>query len=473
MLLHRSLLSLLLLGAGLFLINVSRSDAAAYGVNLIVNGNAEAGPSSPTGAPVPVPGWTTSSAFTVVPYNAPGGFPGDNSPGPTDRGNQFFAGGTVEFSSATQTIDVSGNAADINANKVTFNLSGWLGGYLSVDEHAELKITFMNGATALGSAQLQNVLAADRNNVTGFVFRKTAGAVPAHTTQIVVALSMPGAQGDFNDGYADSLSLVLHGPAGTLLNISSRSFVQTGDGVGIDGFIIDGTQSKDVVLRAGGPSLASAGVANVLSDPILELHDSSGAVIATNDNWMDDANNAQTVMQAGLAPSSNLEAALAVNLNPGSYSAIVRGVGAGTGVALLEGFDITGANGSRFLNASARGFVQTGDNVMITGVIVGGPNNVTTIIRGRGPSLARPPENVTNALLNPFLDLRDGNGNRIQINDNWKDTQRAEIEATGLPPSDDAESAIFVVLSPGNYTAILSGVGQTKGNALFEVFNLN
>jgi hypothetical protein len=182
-----------------------------YGVNLIENGNAELGPSSSTGQPVAVPGWVTISPFTVVPYSAGGGFPTASDPGPPDRLNQFFAGGNGALSTASQDIDVSGNASDINPGKVTCDLSGWLGGFFTDEDNATLTLTFFNGANNLGSFPIGPVTAAQRANQTGLLLRSlTALPVPTNTTRLHVVLAMTRATGAFNDAYADSLSLVLH-----------------------------------------------------------------------------------------------------------------------------------------------------------------------------------------------------------------------------------------------------------------------
>jgi hypothetical protein len=160
-----------------------------------------------------------------------------------------------------------------------------------------------------------------------------------------------------------------------------------------------------------------------------------------------------------------------MSLNPGNYTAIVRGVNSGTGIALVEGYDLDSAAGSKFGNISTRAFTQTGNNVMIGGLIITGSGQKEVIMRAIGPSLAQ--HGITNPLLDPTLELHDGNGAVIAFNDNWRDTQEAEIEATGLAPSDDRESAILRALTPGNYTAIVRGKNNTIGVALVEVYALN
>jgi hypothetical protein len=264
--------------------------------------------------------------------------------------------------------------------------------------------------------------------------------------------------------------LVSPPPPGRLGNISTRAFVQTGDNVVIGGFIITGSGQKRVIVRAIGPSLVNHGITNPLQNPTLELHDHTGAVIASNDNWMNSPNK-QEIINSGLAPSNNLESAILTSLNPGAYTAIVRGVNNGTGIALVEGYDLNPTAGSKLGNLSTRALVQTGNNVMIGGFIITGPGQKKVLVRAIGPSLAQ--HSITNPLQDPTLELHNGNGALIAFNDNWKDTQQAQIQATGLAPTNDNESAILRTLPPGNYTAIVRGRNNTIGVALVEVYGLN
>jgi len=253
-------------------------------------------------------------------------------------------------------------------------------------------------------------------------------------------------------------------------NISTRAFVQTGDDVMIGGFIITGAGQKRVIVRAIGPSLVNYGITNPLQNPTLELHDHTGAVIASNNNWMD-APNKQEIVDSGLAPSNTFESAILMSLNPGNYTAIVRGVNNRTGIGLVEGYDLDPTATSKLGNISTRALVQTGDNVMIGGFIINGAGQKKVIVRAIGPSLAQ--YGITNPLLDPTLELHDGNGAVIAFNENWKDGQQAEIQATGLAPGDDRESAIVRTLAPGSYTAIVRGKDNTIGIALVEVYGLN
>jgi hypothetical protein len=254
-------------------------------------------------------------------------------------------------------------------------------------------------------------------------------------------------------------------------NISTRLNVGTGNDVLIGGFTISGNgPSKNIILRVLGPTLTQLGVAGALGNPVLDLHDATGALIRTNDNWATDPN-AQSVINNSKAPPNALESAMFVPLVPGSYTAVVRGAGGGTGVGLVEAYDVDGAASTQLSNISTRGFVQTGTGVMIAGLIVGGSGGKTMIIRALGPTLAQ--LGVTNILADPVLDVHDANGARVMANDNWKNTQPFYIEASGYAPPNDLEAAVIVTLMPGNYTAIVSGVNNTTGNALVDVYSLN
>ena len=256
---------------------------------------------------------------------------------------------------------------------------------------------------------------------------------------------------------------------GRFLNVSTRLRIQTGDNVLIGGFIITGTTAADVLLRGIGPSLGDFGVEDFLANPTLELHSFDGSVI-TNNNWRETQE--AEIMATGLAPNDNLESAILATLEPGAYTAIVSGVNGGTGIGLVEAYDLSATDAERFANVSTRGLVETGDNVMIGGVILGSNTGMMArvVVRAIGPSLTD--AGVVGALQDTRLELFDSNGILIQANDNWKDSQQAEIEAAGLAPSDDRESAIVRVLAPGAYTAIVRGVGDTTGVGLVEAYEI-
>jgi len=253
-------------------------------------------------------------------------------------------------------------------------------------------------------------------------------------------------------------------PSGVLANISTRAVVGTGTNVLIGGFIVTGTESKDVIVRAIGPSLSLPGK---LLNPTLELHDASGATIAFNDNWGQSTNSA-AIAESGVAPADPNESAILISLAPGSYTAVLGGANGTTGAAVVEVYDLATAADSKLANISTRALVQSGDNVLIGGLIVVGPAAADVIVRAIGPSLP-----VSGAMADPTLELRDASGTVLASNDNWRSTQQSAISETGVAPSNDAEAAIVTSFPPGSYTAIVRGANNTAGVAVVEVYQLN
>ena len=253
------------------------------------------------------------------------------------------------------------------------------------------------------------------------------------------------------------------------LNISTRLRVETGENVMIGGFIITGSQAKRVIVRAIGPSLSQAGLSGWLADPVVELRRAGGSLVASNDNWKD--TDQAAIEATGVAPQNDFESAIVTTLFPGSYTAVVSGKNGASGIGLVEVYDLDQPAHSRLANLSTRGFVQTATNVMIGGFIVGnGTQSAKVIARAIGPSLSQ--FNINGALANPTLELRDGNGGLVRSNNDWKESQQAEIEATGLQPQNDLESAIVAELLPGNYTGIVAGAGGGTGVGLVEVYQV-
>ena len=250
----------------------------------------------------------------------------------------------------------------------------------------------------------------------------------------------------------------------TLANISTRTLVGTDDNVLIGGFIITGSDAKKVILRALGPS---TGVPGAMANPTLELHASDGHTIISNNNWQD-ANNKQDIIDSGIPPTNDLESAILIILQPGGYTAIMRGADNTNGIGVVEAYDLDRTGSSIFANISTRALVQTGDNVLIGGFIVVGSFPQRVIVRALGPSTG-----VPGALADPTLEIHDGNGNMIGSNDDWRSTQEGTIIGTGIPPASDAESAIVQMLTTGNYTAIVRGADNTTGVAVVEVYALN
>jgi len=242
----------------------------------------------------------------------------------------------------------------------------------------------------------------------------------------------------------------------------------------IGGFIIRGTTPKAVVLRGLGPSLASFGIpaAALLNDPVIELH-GSGGLIASNDNWKDSPQRPQiegTVFQ----PTNDREAVILATLPPAAYTVVLSGAGGTAGIGLIEIYDNNQAVDSDLANLSTRGFVQTGDNVMIGGFTLGGTSNPTnTAVRALGPSLAS--FGLTNLLADPTLELHNANGTIMVANDDWQSdpVSAALLMANGLAPSDPKEAGLFVTLAPpSQFTAVVAGKNGNVGIALVEIYNI-
>ncbi len=263
------------------------------------------------------------------------------------------------------------------------------------------------------------------------------------------------------------------GPNNLFLNSSTRLVTRPGADSMIAGFIIRGSIPKTVVIRGIGPSLAvnQTLISGSLQDPTLELHASDGRTITVNDNWKDTQQS--ELSRTGLAPNIDRESAIFATLAPGDYTAILAGKNGTSGVGLVEVYDNDRSMDSKLRNIATRGKVETGDNVMIAGFIVGGPDSARAIVRGLGPSISVNGTPLAGTLADPTLALYNENGTLIGSNNDWKDTQRAEIEATTLAPTNDREAAIVADFRPGNYTVVLRGNNSGVGIGLVESFKLN
>jgi hypothetical protein len=277
--------------------------------------------------------------------------------------------------------------------------------------------------------------------------------------------------------------------AGLVANVSTRLPVGTGDNVLIEGFIVQGPagSTKKIIVRAIGPSLAPFGIADALPDPTLEIHDSNNgnAIVAMNDDWkvtqmgpLITADQSAEIAASGFKPGNDLESAIIANLAPGSYTAVVRGSGknGGTvvGTGVVDAYDLSPASSAKLANIATRGLVQPGDKLMIAGFVVQGAP-VKALVKAVGPSLAA--FGVTNALADTTLQIRTPNGAIVVENDNWKvrsdgSSQQAEIEATGLQPTNDLEAAVLTTLPPGQYTAQVRGKPETTGTGVVQVYFL-
>jgi hypothetical protein len=271
---------------------------------------------------------------------------------------------------------------------------------------------------------------------------------------------------------AESFAVNVVNAPGRLVNLSTRMQVGLGDNVLIGGFIMRGPSPKRLLIRAIGPS---SGVPGALADTVLELRDSTGALVASNDNW-GDAPNKQDMLDTGFPPpgSPNESAILTtVPSDPGniSYTAIVKGANNSTGIGLVEVYDFDSGPGSTLLNISTRGPVNADPNVLIAGFFLGGSESKRMLVRAIGPALAN--AGVPNALTDPILELRNAQGALVDQNNDWETSaQKSEIQASTLAPTNAKESAVLQTLAAGGYTAIVRGVNNGTGVGSVEVYQL-
>ena len=423
------------------------------------------------------PTFTPNAAFTdntikVETFHNPPGVSGDLV--------RISGGATIAPpASNSAAVDIAGsysaNAGDLLSAAYSFTIDSNVSGPVTYTVRAS--------ATVLGSPQnftkTDNVLAG-LHQYKGAIQLPVSFPFPASGT-FSATFSL-----DFGSGSAGTLNLRIQQadiqlaptaatipPAARALNISTRLAIATGDNVLIGGFIITGSDPKKVLIRGRGPSLNGVGV--TLPDPTLELHQGS-TTVSTNDNWKTkpDGSSQQADIEATTIPPTNdLESAILATLDPGTYTAILAGKDGGTGVGLIEVYDLAQTANSQLANISTRGFVQTGDNIMIGGFILGPNNNgaASVVVRAIGPSLAS--AGVANSLQDPTLELHSEDGTLIASNDNWKDgPDKQTIMDNGLAPANDKESALFAIPAPGNYTAVVRGVNNATGVGVVEAYNL-
>lgn len=356
---------------------------------------------------------------------------------------------------------------------------------LAFDSGGNLFVADFQGGTILRftPSGTRTTFASGLNGPHGIAFDQSGNLFSAdYNTGNVFKFTPDGTKTTFTTGLANPANLLFEPPrasAENLLNLSTRAFVGTDTGVLIGGFILQGTTSSTLVLRAIGPSLAARGVNDALEDPFIQLFDSSGTLLASNDNWQSGPD-AAAIERLGLAPSDSHESAIRATLPAGAYTAVVRGVGDATpvggfqpgltGVGLVELYDLQQTT-SRAANIATRGTVLSGESVMIAGCIIGGSQSKELIVRAIGPSLRD--QGVGDALANPALELFNANGASIASNDDWQQgADAATIESRGFAPASPLESALLVMVPPGNFTAIERPAPQESGIGLIEIYDM-
>ena len=265
-----------------------------------------------------------------------------------------------------------------------------------------------------------------------------------------------------------------------LINISSRVFVGTGESVAIAGFVVSGPAgaTEQVLVRGIGPSLTGFGLSGVLAEPMLSIFDSSGALITTSPAYWDFTDIVPAEYATGAFPINygTMDTAILANLTPGSYTAEVSGTAGSTGVALAEVYEVASVN-AQLDNISCRCYVGTGSSIAIAGFVVSGSESQQVLIRGVGPALSS--FGVIGVLAQPVLTVFNSAGTQVAANTGWGTNSNAAQISTAFTstgafvlPSGSADSALLLTLAPGSYTAQVSGLNSTTGNALIEVYKV-
>src|SRR5437868_2432748 len=370
-----------------------------------------------------------------------------------------------------------GNIYKITPNGVRSTFASGLAGALAVDSAGNLFVTTgyrddfgfpINGSGKIYKLTpngLRTTFASGLDLPTGMAFDSAGNLFVSDFGGNIYKFTPSRVRSTFAPGVSGSLAFQpTLTPTATLVNISTRGSVETGDNMLISGFIVSGSDSQQVIIRGLGPTLTSFGVPDALQDPVLELHNTT-SMMTSNDDWQSAANANQ--IPINYRPANSHESAIMTTLQPGAYTTVMHGKNSTTGIGLLEVYSTL----SGLTNVSTRGFVGTGDHVLIGGFISSGGNgSLQVIIRALGPTLTQ--FGVSGALADPTLSLMDGNGNVVAFNDNWKNTQQTVIQNSGFAPPSDLESAILAILPNGNYTAIVSGKNGTTGVSLLEVYKV-
>jgi hypothetical protein len=419
-------------------------------------------------------GGATAAAGNIVAFNRFNGVRVRDGTGNSILSNSIYANNPINLSLGQLGRAVPNDIRDSDSgpnNLQNFpsiesvgiaNNSASIKGNLNSTPNAQFTIQFFSESQSLTDSK-QTYLGSTNVTTNGNGDASFMAVVPVPAANVRINATATNAAGDTSEFFLN---------VGHLLNISTRARVETGEKVLIAGFML--RNDGHIAIRALGPSLASQFVSDPLADPVLQVY-RGNQLVFQNDNWGDDPNSADTLRNDGLAPNYPLEAAFDTHLFAGIYTVVVRGKDNGTGTAVVEVYDLsdvnTGGPSINLPNISTRAFVQTGDNALIGGIMVGRGEGPTRVVaRAIGPSLSN--AGVANPLQDPTLELRDSHGILLAANDDWKDSQQTEVESSGLAPQNNAESALVTRLGPGAYTAIVRGKSDSTGVGLVELYRL-
>jgi hypothetical protein len=419
-------------------------------------------------------GGSTASAGNIVAFNHSNGVAIRDGTGNSILSNSIYANNPINLSLGAEGRVIPNDIGDGDSgpnNLQNFpsiesvaiaNNSASIKGNLNSTPNTQFTIQFFSESQSLTDSK-QTYLGSTNVTTNGSGDASFTAVVPVSDPDVRINATATNAAGDTSEFFLN---------VGHFLNISTRARVETGDKVLIAGFVM--STGGHIAVRALGPSLASHLVPSPLQDPVLELYRGNQLVLS-NDNWGDDSHSATSLQEDGLAPNYPLEAAVDTNLFAGVYTVVVRGKNNGTGAAVVEVYDLsdshTGGLSLNLPNISSRAFVQTGNDVLIGGITIGRGEVPTRVVaRAIGPSLSA--VGIANPLPDTTLELRDRDGILLGANDDWKESQQSALEATGLSPQNDAESAIVTRLGPGIYTAIVRGKSGSTGIGLVELYRL-
>src|SRR5437588_4309914 len=404
-------------------------------------------------------------------FNFGGGHPWTYDPNNRNVAGKFdFVGVAMhEYSEIMGRNSIMGDAKfdPGTLNYAAFDLFHYTGaGTRGLNNGAGRFFSFNNGTSLL--------IAFNNNAANGGDLQDWAGPAPDPFN----AFDPPGEQDDLTPVDFQTMDVIGYDRSeavpGVVANVSTRLPVGSGDNPLIEGFIVQGPtgSTKKILVRALGPTLVPFGITDALADPTLAIFNASNTQIASNDNWRTTqlggiitSDQVAEINASKLAPNNDPGSAIIAHLTPANYTAVVRGAGNSVGTGLVDAFDLSPASTARLANVATRGLVQPGDKLLTAGFIIQN-GSVRAVIRAIGPSLLGAPFNIANALPDTTLQLRDQNGGLVQENDDWQTDQKAELETTGLQPTNSKEAALVRTIPPGQYSAQVRGKPEATGTGV-------
>ncbi|OIR08242.1 extracellular endo-alpha-(1-_5)-L-arabinanase 2 precursor [mine drainage metagenome] len=401
-------------------------------------------------------------------------------------GSSYTISSTTAGDAAAYSVVVANSVAAFQSQPAVLSVSAPAGPAISVqpesqDVDAGTSYTFSVTATGTGTLSYQwHFNGTDIPGATGSSY--TIASVAAANAGAYTVTVTDSAGNVTSSNALLAVSYPTPNSDARLSALSCRAVVGNGSDVLIPAFIVGGTGSQQVVVRASGPALAQYGITDTLAQPKMELHRVGvDATVATNVGWSSGTADATAALQAAFLkvglpafPVGSADSAMIVTVSAGqAYTVVVRGADGTGGTSLVELYEL-GGNAAPLTALSCRAMVGTGDKILVPGIIISGTKPRELIIRASGPALNQ--YGVTGTLAQPRLELFSGT-TKIAENVGWSTAANAATVATVSPkvglanfPAGSPDCAILVTLKPGIYTAQVSGLGGTTGVALVEVY---